>query len=688
MAKTKTVEYTLSLDDLASSVYQKFVTAVQSGEVDISKAIKGSSGAFDEHGKSVQNLTQWIRDQRTEQRQQNFLFRESQQAIGAVALGLSLFSTAADNSNESVKVLSGALSQGFLTFQGLSFALTAVPYGNVAAGIAGIATAVLKLGQDAGKASEEGIKKFSDSLKDIGQEDWGAFAHNAETSIKTIQDKINELWLSNTTQVKAASGEMKRAWNVGTEGIRAQIAELENEKSITQGFLKDFKEREEKQKIYNDLTAVGTDLVGKTDEGLLAQIDAQQKVRKEILLTLTDSQQILELQRQIAAVDEYRKQLIEGQNQAKSLAELNAQLAQYTTEFEKTAPYTQRWQELNGKIHDTKVAINDLNTPPKSSFIFTFGYELQKSFDAGKESVKQFKDSMKALFGSGPSEEVRIQLRIEADISSMERSLMTETELIDEWEQSVVNSADATEEQKTRAVQIAAKRRAQIELQMAKQTFSQIADIASRAVGILGKFSSQETEARIIDIQTQRDAALAAIDEQLNAENLSDEQRKVLMEQRATLQSKYDAAERSAKQQQFEAEKSAAIIQSIIQTALAVVEALPNIPLAIAVGVLGAAETALIASQPTPKFHEGSGGPVFFDAPTSKNFPIVVRGGETFEVRTETQRSSSGINLTININSPIPGGTWVVQSIKKALRDTGVSVDKLLVNNRSGVALG
>lgn len=59
------------------------------------------------------------------------------------------------------------------------------------------------------------------------------------------------------------------------------------------------------------------------------------------------------------------------------------------------------------------------------------------------------------------------------------------------------------------------------------------------------------------------------------------------------------------KKKQFQNEKAGAIFSSIINTATAVVKALPNIPLSITVGLLGAAQTALIASQPIPKFKTG-----------------------------------------------------------------------------------
>ena len=51
--------------------------------------------------------------------------------------------------------------------------------------------------------------------------------------------------------------------------------------------------------------------------------------------------------------------------------------------------------------------------------------------------------------------------------------------------------------------------------------------------------------------------------------------------------------------------KAVGIMEAIIHTASAVVEALPNIPLAIAVGIMGAIQTVLIAGQTLPALAKG-----------------------------------------------------------------------------------
>jgi len=98
------------------------------------------------------------------------------------------------------------------------------------------------------------------------------------------------------------------------------------------------------------------------------------------------------------------------------------------------------------------------------------------------------------------------------------------------------------------------------------------------------------------------DHEMSLLDAQMNKE-LSNS--KLTEEQKDKIRAKYAAKERKLKQEQFKKQKGADIIQSLINTSLAVVKALPNIPLAIAAGIAGAAQTAVIAAQPVPQFYTG-----------------------------------------------------------------------------------
>jgi len=81
------------------------------------------------------------------------------------------------------------------------------------------------------------------------------------------------------------------------------------------------------------------------------------------------------------------------------------------------------------------------------------------------------------------------------------------------------------------------------------------------------------------------------------------EQKKDLIRQ------KYAIKEREIKRRQAEADKRKAIFDAIVGTAVAVIRALPNFVLAAIAGALGAAQIALIASQPIPKFAKGGAVP-------------------------------------------------------------------------------
>jgi len=108
--------------------------------------------------------------------------------------------------------------------------------------------------------------------------------------------------------------------------------------------------------------------------------------------------------------------------------------------------------------------------------------------------------------------------------------------------------------------------------------------------------------------QRKLDADLQAMQDRMNAEL----QTKDLTEaQRAQIEERYRQQEKRAKEQAFKNQKQADIITATINTALAVSRALstppaPNVALAAAAGIAGGAQVALIASQPMPRFAEGT----------------------------------------------------------------------------------
>lgn len=85
--------------------------------------------------------------------------------------------------------------------------------------------------------------------------------------------------------------------------------------------------------------------------------------------------------------------------------------------------------------------------------------------------------------------------------------------------------------------------------------------------------------------------------DQIKKSTMSEEEKQKAIQ---ALEAEYEIKKTEAKRKAAKEEKAVAIFSSIIETARAVTEALPNLVLAAIVGAIGAAKTAFIAAQPIP----------------------------------------------------------------------------------------
>ena len=142
--------------------------------------------------------------------------------------------------------------------------------------------------------------------------------------------------------------------------------------------------------------------------------------------------------------------------------------------------------------------------------------------------------------------------------------------------------------------------------------------------------------------------------------------------QKLQLQKKYDREEAALKQQAWNAEKQAALAQAGINTALAVTKAwatVPppaNVPAAIAAGVAGAAQIAIIANTKPPKFEKGGevGGQLHVSGGTlieAERGEYVVNRKSTAEFRPTIEAINQGAvepTLANNIFEALQNGTF------------------------------
>jgi len=126
--------------------------------------------------------------------------------------------------------------------------------------------------------------------------------------------------------------------------------------------------------------------------------------------------------------------------------------------------------------------------------------------------------------------------------------------------------------------------------------FESIAESSQQAFNKIMELSNQRFENEKINLQKEKDIAILFAGESASAKEEINRQ--------------YDVRQRDIRNREAKAKKQQAIFNILIDTAQGVVSALastpPNIPLSIAIGVIGALQAGIVASQPTPQFYKGT----------------------------------------------------------------------------------
>lgn len=125
-------------------------------------------------------------------------------------------------------------------------------------------------------------------------------------------------------------------------------------------------------------------------------------------------------------------------------------------------------------------------------------------------------------------------------------------------------------------------------------TFSEISNL----MGGVSDLFSQLHNKRMIELDNEKAKEL----EKIESSKMSEEDKETAIND---LNEKFDKKKAEADKKQAKRAKAMAILEATVATAAAVVKALPNIPLSIATGVIGAAQIATIASTQIPAFAEG-----------------------------------------------------------------------------------
>ena len=119
-----------------------------------------------------------------------------------------------------------------------------------------------------------------------------------------------------------------------------------------------------------------------------------------------------------------------------------------------------------------------------------------------------------------------------------------------------------------------------------------ISEAFQQAFNTLSTMSDANYQQMYSNLERQRDVSILFAGESTTA--------------REEIERQYEERRKRIQRQQAESQKRLAMFNIAINTAQAIVSALPNIPLSVAIGIIGAAQLAMTASQPIPQFYKGT----------------------------------------------------------------------------------
>lgn len=661
------ISYLLSARDEASRTFSDVASNAQ-------RSAAVAKKSFDEMNKSGQDFSRTMRQQAapsmtafTQIIQDSSQFSMGwQQGLRAIGNNIEYFTQQTGNAinrGMSFKQLMQGMAASLLGANGVLFAVSAIT-----TGIQLLAQAFKDDLPDSVDASTAALDEFMQRFSDASVETLQKAKAAAEESNKKTDAELKKLRSAHAVTTEAMGMDWdvvqgKRAAAFNPEALKAEQDRLEQLKEDNDAIIEKLDEQIETQTRLNNLMAQYGAVIPKTKEEIAKAAAEARKAAKEAK----------------EAIEAQRKSLdTEAKFYADRSAAINKNIAEYAQLMKLGVESGLVSKDLALKELEKAKAAAETAKNMKEV------YAIQKMINDIKDD--DVKDAKKKA-------EEASKLKSEIALMSLKTEKEREFEIIKQWEEKSIKLAQDNQDLITQIRKAASARRTEIEQKDTQKVFASTLRYAQQAIATLFAFQAQHHQAEIIAIQNERDERLGAIDAALENESLSAEERKRLEDERKKAAAEFRAQESAARQKAFEAEKAGAIISATIQTALAFAEALPNIPLALFVGALGAAQVALIASQPTPKFHDGGGG--YFDAPPNHERQITIRGGESFNVQTPEQQAkgsggSGGAIIIKHMQLNFNGATMreeVVKALTETVRLTGLTVEQLTVSNKDRIVM-
>ena len=478
------------------------------------------------------------------------------------------------------------------------------------------------------------------------------------------------------------------------------LAQQKSYQTLSTKYLKEFEEGKLKlTKLYKELglkaDAVAAENKATIDEEAAAKAKAKQESDyKEYLSNLKSNYSILYAYEKAKIENKYSLLEDSDENQIKKLNELNALELKYVekqykalliTETEYNTKVIELDTELELDLRDRKKEADDKKIAEEKDY--------QEKLAAYKKEMaeKEISDTDKKL----SKELAQLKLLHLARTTTLEEDSQFELMLLKLTAmEKLVNYGKDSQEYLDAAVAVAEKEKqiregvtakteeeAQKQLDAINNVLNAISQIGS---GIQDLFSQAYKNAKI-ESDNYYGSELEKLDNLYENKRLTEDQ---YNSRKEALDKKRNAQEKEMKIKAAEAEKLSALFGATINTAQAVTAAL-TVPiigeaLAVIVAALGAAQIALIASQPIPEYADGglirAGSP----APRQDDVPIMASRGE-YVINADSAAKNYGLLDAINNNSQSSFAKEIAANIAHSintLKVVNVATDTKKVSDR------
>jgi hypothetical protein len=485
---------------------------------------------------------------------------------------------------------------------------------------------------------EDDKKKYAEQIKDL-QGNYKELLNNSKTyglERKNLQLEINNQLIEETK----ANNEKLKNQETQNNAERLEIARklkdlmLDNE---------DLKNENQSKIIEAHYKFLEDSANGNIQQLLRIQEEKNTKLNELDLEIYNDS-----LARQ---KESYKREIAEANGNGKIIAEIKEknqlEIQRINIEFENKQK-TRDQQQVKDKENFEKQKLESERKAKQEIGLINAELNLLKTkgTDQEKQAFLNYQNEKIKVLEENAKKEIEINNLVGAEAEKVNAQLLLDTKKIQSEE---LKTKEETKDKETEIVLTKEQEKLQKQTVLAINSAVQLTDS-------LSQITQNRIERELQDEQNKYNDQADLLKSQLDANLISEAEYNA---QKSTIDAEFKARERELKTEAFKKEKQANILKAIMNTAVGVAGALPNIPLSILAGVLGGVQVGLISSQPIPQFAKGGifGGKSHSNGGTKGYFEdgtqIEVEKDESFFIL--NKRATPLISQLSNINQSTGG---------------------------------